>query len=105
MGEGLNTAFQKMKDWRLKEPSIKVVGNYVKAIIAHAPIASPEESILEFLEHNPQIKNSQARTITGIKSENTMKRVFYKLREQGHVKPVMSKNEKTIVAWTKAGKE
>lgn len=101
MGEGLNTAFQKMKDWRLKEPSIKVVGNYVKAVIAHAPIASPEESILEFLEHNPQIKNSQARTITGIKSENTMKRVFYKLREQGHVKPVMSKNEKTIVAWTK----
>lgn len=24
MGEGLNTAFQKMKDWRLKEPTIKV---------------------------------------------------------------------------------
>jgi len=102
MGEGLNTAFQKMKDWRLKEPIIKVEGNYVKAIISHTPIATPEEAILEFLSHNVNIKNKQAREITGIKSENTMKRVFYKLRDDGQIKPVMSKNKKTIVAWTKA---
>lgn len=102
MGEGLNTAFQKMKDWRLKEPVIKVEGNYVKAIISHTPIATPEEAILEFLSHNINIKNKQAREITGIKSENTMKRVFYKLRDDGQIKPVMSKNNKTIVAWTKA---
>jgi len=101
MGEGLNTAFQKMKDWRLKEPSIKVEGNYVKAIISHTPIATPEEAIMEFLEHNPQIKNKQARELTGIKSENNMKRFFYKLRDEALIKPVMSKNEKTIVAWTK----
>lgn len=101
MGEGLNTAFQKMKDWRLKEPIIKVEGNYVKVTIAHNPIASPEETIIEFLEHNPQIKNSQARALTGIKSENKMKRVFYKLRNEKQIIPVMSKNGKTIVAWTK----
>lgn len=101
MGEGLNTAFQKMKDWRLKEPQIKVEGNYVKAIIAHTPLATPEEAIIEFLNNNPTIKNKQGRELTGIKSENTMKRVFYKLRDDYQIIPVLSKNKKTIVAWTK----
>jgi ATP-dependent DNA helicase RecG len=103
MGEGLNTAFQKMKDWRLKEPTIKVEGNYVKVTISHTPIASPEESIMDFLRINQAIKNKQAREITGIKSENTMKRVFYKLRDNNLIVPVMSKNGKTIVAWSKKG--
>lgn len=101
MGEGLNTAFQKMKDWKLKEPSIKVEGNYVRVTISHSPIASPEESIMEFLNANETIKNKQAREITGIKSENTMKRVFYKLRDNNLIIPVVSKNGKTIVAWSK----
>jgi|SRR5690606_11468171 len=99
MGEGLNTAFQKMKDWRLKEPVITVTGNYVNVIIAHTPIASPEESIIEYLKHNLSIKNSQARQLTGIRSENVMKRVFYKLRDLNHIEAVMSKNGKKIVAW------
>lgn len=102
MGEGLNTAFQKMKDWRLKEPIIKVSGNYVKVVINHSPLASPEESIMDFLSNNVKIRNKQGREITGIKSENSMKRVFYKLRDDNQIKPVMSKNGKTIVAWTKA---
>ena len=101
MGEGLNTAFQKMKDWRLKEPTLKVEGNYVKVTIAHTPIASPEETIMEFLNNNDKIKNRQARELTGIKSENKMKAVFYKLRDQSLIKPVMSKNGTTVVAWTK----
>ncbi len=101
MGEGLNTAFQKMKDWRLKEPVLKVEGNYVKVTIAHSPIASPEETIMEFLNNNDKIKNRQARELTGIKSENKMKSIFYKLRDQDLIKPVMSKNGTTVVAWTK----
>jgi ATP-dependent DNA helicase RecG len=101
MGEGLNTAFQRMKDWRLKEPTLKVEGNYVKVIIAHTPIASPEESIMEFLSNNDKIKNRQARELTGIKSENKMKAIFYKLRDQNLIKPVMSINGTTVVAWTK----
>jgi len=99
MGEGLNTAFQKMKDWRLKEPIIKVEGNYVKVIISHAPLATPEEAIIEFLKHNARIKNRQARELTGIKSENKMKSVFYKLRDDGQIVPVMSKSGKVTVAW------
>jgi ATP-dependent DNA helicase RecG len=101
MGEGLNTAFQRMKDWRLKEPTLKVEGTYVKVTIAQSPIASPEESIIEFLSNNDKIKNRQARELTGIKSENKMKAIFYKLRDQELIKPVMSKNGTTVVAWTK----
>jgi len=105
MGEGLNTAFQKMKDWRLKEPVIKVEGNYVKVVISHSPLATPEEAILEFLKHNPQIRNKQARELTGIKSENKMKTVFYKLRDDGQITPVMSKNKRVTVAWKRKGKK
>lgn len=99
MGEGLNTAFQRMKDWSLKEPVIKVEGNYVKVIISHTPLATPEEAIIEFLKNNDTIKNGQARELTGIKSENKMKTVFYKLRDAGDIVPVMSASGKVTVAW------
>lgn len=82
MGEGLNTAFQKMNEWKLKYPEIIEDGNYVKASIFHTPLAAPEETILEFLDKNETIKNSQARELTGIRSENAMKNVFYKLRDK-----------------------
>jgi ATP-dependent DNA helicase RecG len=101
MGEGLNTAFQKMQEWRLKKPSIILNGNYVKVIIAHSPLASPEESVLEYLSHNVIIKNRQAREITGIKSENVMKNVFLKMRQNDLIEPVMSRTGTKIVAWKK----
>lgn len=99
MGEGLNTAFQKMIDWRLKEPKIVIEGNYVKVIIAHIPLATPEETIIEFLAHNPLIRNRQARELTGIKSENKMKSIFLKLLKENIIEPVMSRNGTTKVAW------
>ena len=83
MGEGLNTAFQKMAEWRLKPPQISEEGNYVKVLIPHTPLATPEEAVLNFLDNNETIKNSQARDITGIKSENARKNIFYKLRDEG----------------------
>jgi len=83
LGEGLNTAFQKMKEWRLREPEISEDGNYVKVTIPHIPLAAPTEAILEFLENNLTITNRQAREITGIRSENLVKIEFYKLRDEG----------------------
>jgi len=82
LGEGLNTAFQKMKDWRLREPQIVEDGNYVKVTIPHIPLAAPTEAILEFLRHNSTITNRQARELTGIRSENLVKVEFYKLRDE-----------------------
>jgi ATP-dependent DNA helicase RecG len=83
LGEGLNTAFQKMKEWRLKAPEITEEGNYVRVTIPHIPLAAPTEAILEFLESSPTITNRQAREITGIRSENLVKVEFYKLRDRG----------------------
>ena len=82
LGEGLNTAYQKMQDRRLKPPIIEIENNYVKVTIAHAPLASAEETLIEFLKSNDRITNRQARELTGIKSENQMKEVLYRLRDQ-----------------------
>ena len=81
IGEGLNTAFQKMKEWKMRSPEIIEDGNYVKVIIPHASLATPQEAIMEFLSRNNTITNKQARDITGIKSENAVKSEFYKLRD------------------------
>lgn len=99
MGEGLNTAFQRMEEFRLKRPRIIEDGNYIKVIIAHTSLASPEERIMEYLQTHDTIKNRQAREITGVKSENVMKRHFYDLRDKGLIESVMSKTGNKIVAW------
>lgn len=99
MGEGLNTAFQKMEEFRLKKPTIEEQGNYINVTIPHTPLASPEESIIEYLEKNDSIKNREARAITGVKSENVMKRHFYNLRDAERIEPVMSQTGSKIVAW------
>lgn len=83
LGEGLNTAFQKMKEWRLRQPEISEDGNYVRVVIPHIPLAAPTEAILEFLKSNNTITNRQAREVTGIRSENLVKIEFYKLRDEG----------------------
>ncbi|CAK8715797.1 ATP-dependent DNA helicase RecG [Candidatus Electrothrix aarhusensis] len=83
LGEGLNTTFQKMKEWGLKSPEIIEEGNYVKVTLPHIPLATPTEAILNFLKTNNTITNQQTRDITGIKSENLVKIEFYKLRDEG----------------------
>lgn len=101
MGEGLNTAFQRMEEFRLKAPIIIEDGNYIKVIISHTSLASPEERVMEYLEKNISIKNREAREITGVKSENVMKRHFYDLRDKNLIEPVMSKTGRKIIGWKK----
>lgn len=88
MGEGLNTAFQKMKEWKLKDPEINVDGNYVTVTLPHTPLAAPEDTVLAYLKKNGTIKNKEARDLTGIRSENSMKNVFLRLQQQGMIEPV-----------------
>ena len=85
VGEGLNTAFEAMNKLRLKPPVIKEKDNSVLVIIKHEKLASPEKVIVEYLQNHNTIKNSMGRELTGIKSENTMKNVFYKLRDSGFI--------------------
>ena len=91
LGEGLNTAFQRMKDWKLQSPQFMELENAFKVILPHTPLAKPEELVLEFLQSHSEITNSQAREISGIKSENQMKEVFYRMRDQSIIERVPEK--------------
>lgn len=82
LGEGLNTAFQKMQEWKLKPPVLEEEGNYFKVTLPHAPLARPTELIMDFLKNHSEITNKQARDLTGIRSENLVKQEFYKLRDK-----------------------
>lgn len=88
IGEGLNTAFEKMKEWKLKSPIIEELERNVKVTIPHTPLARPTQLILEFLKNNSTINNKQARELTGIKSENLVKVEFYKLRDENIIERV-----------------
>jgi ATP-dependent DNA helicase RecG len=46
---------------------------------------------MSFLEDHSEITNAQARQLTGIKSENAVKKEFYKLRDQGVIERVPNK--------------
>ena len=88
VGEGLNTAFEAMNKLRLKAPEIIELENSVVVYIRHERLASPEDMVREFLDSHEEITNSQGRKLTGIKSENTMKRVFWRLRDQGLIEMI-----------------
>lgn len=88
IGEGLDTVMSAMKAAKLKEPQFIVDENAFVVILAHTPLARPEELILEYLRNNEEITNMIARSLTGIASENRVKQVFYKLKKAGMIEPV-----------------
>jgi ATP-dependent DNA helicase RecG len=104
IGEGLNTAFEAMKKLRLKEPEIEETDNSVVVRIRHETLASPEEAVIQYLENHKEIQNKDARKITGITSENTMKNVFYRLRDSGMLERVPGKKGPAS-AWRKPVEE
>jgi len=105
LGEGLNTAFQKMKEWGLKNPDITEERGYVKVVLPHTPLAKPTELILNFLTNHESITNKQARDITGIKSENLVKVEFYKLKDEGFLERIPGlEGPKSAWQLTEAGK-
>jgi len=85
VGEGLNTAFEAMGKLRLKPPIIAEGEGTVVVTLNHESLASPEQMVLEYLKNEAEITNAVARELTGIKSENSMKQVFYKLRDAGQL--------------------
>lgn len=88
VGEGLRTTFEAMDKLRLKEPIIEEREGSVVVTLRHESLGSPEQLVMDFLGNNPEITNSIARELTGIKSENTMKQVFYRLRDRGQIEPI-----------------
>lgn len=109
VGEGLNTAFDAMRSMKLKPPVISQEGRYVKVSLKHEPLATPEESILGFLQSNASIANREARKITFIESENKVKRILQVMVKNGILEPVPGRSRYTaayqLTASQKAGDE
>ena len=100
VGEGLNTAFNAMQKLRLKPPVIEEPDNSVLVQIRHDPLASPEESVMDYLQNHVEIKNGIARLLTGITSENSMKEVFLRLAKRDLIERVPGKKG-AAAAWQK----
>lgn len=100
VGEGLNTAFNAMQKLRLKPPVIEEPDNSVLVLIRHDLLASPEESVMDYLQNHAQIKNGIARQLTGITSENSMKDVFLRMAKSELIERVPNKKG-AAAAWQK----
>ena len=88
VGEGLNSAFLAMRDMKLKAPIIEQGLNSVKVILKHESLATPEELILAYLKSNVSIRNSVARDICFIGSENKMKGILQRMVTKGLIELV-----------------
>lgn len=91
IGEGLNTAVDKMREMRLTDPVFIERANAFIVQINHQSLESPANLVMEYLKNNAEITNRTARQLTGIKSENSMKGVFYRLQKKGLIEPVPGK--------------
>jgi ATP-dependent DNA helicase RecG len=91
IGEGLRTARAKMTEAKLKPPVFAIEGNDFVVKLGHTPLARPAEIVMEYLETNDEITNSIGRNLTGIQSENTMKEVFYELKNAEKIEMVPGK--------------
>ncbi|PJI88544.1 ATP-dependent DNA helicase RecG [Sphingomonas koreensis] len=81
VGEGLNTAFEAMRELQLKDPIVSQTGAGVLVTLRHEKLAEPEQAIINFLKNNDEINNSGARAITYIGSENKVKNIFRKMMD------------------------
>ena len=100
VGEGLNTAFRAMEILRLKPPIILEKDTSVLVVIRHESLGSPEDLVMQYMDINDEITNTTAREITGIKSENSMKNVFLRLKARNMLEPIPERKG-SASAWRK----
>lgn len=94
VGEGMRTAFDAMNDLKLKPPKIEESDNGVVVHIRHERLASPEEMILEYLQGNAEISNGIVRQLTGIGSENRVKRIFQGMIKAGELERIPERSQR-----------
>jgi ATP-dependent DNA helicase RecG len=56
--------------------------------IRHESLASPEQLIVEYLKSHDTLKNADAREITSIPGDQTMRKVLRKLEDAGEIERV-----------------
>jgi ATP-dependent DNA helicase RecG len=88
VGEGLNTAFDAMRALKLKPPTVEDKPTTVLVTIRHERLASPEEIITEYLQSHDEITNITVRQLTGIGSENQVKRIFQRMIKVGALESI-----------------
>jgi ATP-dependent DNA helicase RecG len=88
VGEGLNTAFSAMRTMNLKDPVVAQDEGSVTITLKHEPLATPEEIIIDFLRKHGRIRNSEAREVCFIGSENQMKRILQKMMNRNLIERV-----------------
>ncbi len=103
IGEGLRTAVRKMTEAQLRPPVFEIEGNDFVVKLGHTPLARPQELVMEYLDSHDEITNAIGRSLTGITSENTMKDVFYSLRNAHTIEMVPGKRG-SASAWRKVQK-
>jgi ATP-dependent DNA helicase RecG len=103
VGEGLDTAFRAMEALRLKPPVLTETEDAVIVIIKHESLGSPEELVMQYMESHDEITNTIARDVTGIRSENTMKNVFLKLKARNMLEPIPERKG-SASAWRRPAK-
>lgn len=98
VGEGLNTAFAKMRDLGLKNPTFIEAENFFLVVINHEPLASAVDTIIDYLGKYPSIKNAKAREITNTKTDFRMKSIFREMEKAGKIERVPGTNTSST-AW------
>ena len=86
---------------QLKEPKIEETESSVIVTIKHERLADAETIVWEYLQSHNTISNETARLLTGITDANKMKRVFYRLRDQGKIQLVEG-TKSSATLWERA---
>lgn len=93
VGEGLNTAFEAMRELKLKDPIVTQEAAGVLVTLRHEKLAEPEQSITNYLRNNVEINNRTARRITFIGSENKVKNIFRKMMAAGIIEKIPGRSQ------------
>jgi ATP-dependent DNA helicase RecG len=94
VGEGLNTAFNAMRRFNLKEPLVTEKDNAVMVTLRHEPLASAEEVIVAYLKEHESINNTKAREICREPSDSKIRKTFTKMITADLIERVPGKSGK-----------
>lgn len=93
VGEGLNTAFEAMRQLQLRDPVVSQEDAGVLVILKHEKLAEPEQAIIAFLRDNVEVNNAKARAVTFIGSENKVKNIFRKMMDAGIIERIPGRSQ------------
>ena len=100
MGEGMNTAFEKMAVRGLKLPVISEHENYVTVSLYHALNLPPEVAVMNFIDKFGDVNNRQVKDLLGFEKSEQATATLTKMKTQGLIQ---KKDESTgiNVSWIK----